>query len=231
MARTYLSVLTEETWLENKLFFTINSTNYSNGYIGSSEQEFIEYLKNNHISNHILFIKPVRSFQKACDESYLQSIAKIDIIIIGPPLAPSQVGIIQASSISGYITEADIDKELILDIIEQLYRKGYYSNHQIPEQYWKNHPKTLQVIPQPKFTKREKEILFWVCHNYSTSEIAFLIETKTSNVHNVITRLKTKTLTKTNTALVAISIGSGWIRINREKFKSGSPFLRNIANN
>ncbi|MGB1004247.1 MAG: hypothetical protein ACPGVC_08465 [Salibacteraceae bacterium] len=231
MARTIISVLTEETWLVNKLVFSINTANYTLGYNGSNETEYIEYLQQQFESNHILFVKPVESYKKAFYAPFLQKFSKIDIIIIGPPLSPAQVGIVQLSNISGYINELDIDPPLILNIIKQLYRHGYFANHQIPEQYWTSHPKPLQILPQPKLTKREKQILDLVCHNYSTSEIAMFIETKTSNVRNVISRLRSKTFTRTNEALVALSIASGWVKINCEKFKSGSPFIRNIANN
>ena len=230
MARSYLSILIDDTWLTNKLSHSVLLTNYVLGYVGDNENSLVEYLLNDDLKDHILFIRPSDKFLFAFNETYLRSLCKIDVIIIGPPLAHEQIALIQSSSISGYITTNDINRELILDIIQQLYKNGFYVNEQIPLKYWLNRPKKRQIIPSPKFTKREKEILTWICHDHSSSEIASFLQTGTSNIRNHVARLKKKTYTKSSNALIALSVKSEWVKITPENFQSHSPFLRNLPN-
>ena len=224
MARTYLSILTYDLRLEIRLKQTINSTNYSVGFSGNNEHNFIDYLKKNGTANHILFVKPTLSYQSAYNETNLRNFAQIDIVIIGTPLTEEQIGIAQASKISGYITELDIDSSIFEDIINQLYRKNYYSNNQIPESFWINNPKARKRLPQPSFTLRQKEVLFWLCHGFTQNDISQIINTGVSNVENHINRIKSKIYVSSSIEVVALSINNGWVRLSKNKFKRHTPF-------
>ena len=91
MARTYLSILTEDLSLEETFIHEVLFTKYRLGYSGNNEEEFIAFLKGETIANHILFVKPTPRYLQAYNESDLRVFAKIDIIIIGASLSPSQI--------------------------------------------------------------------------------------------------------------------------------------------
>jgi DNA-binding NarL/FixJ family response regulator len=224
MARTLLSILTNEPWLEDKVRTVINSTNYSLGYSGNKEREFITYLKTQTYANHILFVKPVQQYQHAYSEADLSAYASINIIIIGPPLTNELIGLIQMSSISGYITNLDINSSVFNDIIGQVYLKRYFANEQIPEEFWQNNPKPPERLPKPNFTKRQKEVLYWLCHGFTQCDIAQIMETSVSNVENHLNRLKSKIYVKSTNEVVVVAIHNAWVIISKDRFKRHTPF-------
>jgi DNA-binding NarL/FixJ family response regulator len=228
MARTYLSILTDDQWLENHFNQQLENSNLRIGYSGNNEEEFICYIRNQTHANHILFIQPTLQYLKAYNDADLRIFAKIDVIIIGPPLAHSQIGIIQASNLSGYVIAPEINRETIEKITKEVYRKGHFANAQIPEEFWLNHPKVKQILPMPKFSKREIEVLTWICHNYTYDEIAELLHTGGSNIRNYSARLRKKSFTDTSIGLVALAIANNWVTISSDKFKKQNPFLRNL---
>jgi len=227
MARTLLSILTEDKWVETPLNQSINSAGFSLGYSGNNEQDFIQFLRNNNIANHILIVKPTRAYQSAYNETDLRNFSKIDVIITGSSLREEHIPLIQSSHISGYICSSNINPTVITDLVEQLYRNGYYANEQIPNYLWVNRPKKRQEFAKPIFTPRQTEILEYLCHGFNGKEIALLLHTTESNIRNHIQKLKTKTETHSETALVAIAIENNWVCITREKFKRHNRYVLN----
>lgn len=227
MARTYISVLTEDKWVETTLSNSIKSANYSFGYVGNNEQDFIQYLKRNNIANHILIVKPTLAYQSAYNETNLRSFSKIDVIITGAPLRQEHIPLIQSSHISGYIDSSTISPLVIKDLAEQLYRNGYYANEQIPKSLWINRPKKRQEYAKPKFTRSETKILDYLCHGFTAADIGFLTNTTEASVRFHIKNLKTKTQSYNVNALVAIAVENNWVYLTREKFKRHNPYILN----
>lgn len=176
MARTYLSILTDDSWLQDKLKSTIKQSNYYEGFSGSDETQLLAYLENQTLVNHVLFVRPNIQCKHAYDESYLRSFCKIDVIVIGSKLLNEHIGLIHNSQISGYITTDEIDSNSINIIVNELYSKGYYANAQIPKEFWENRPKEVQKYATPKFTNREKSIINLLCHGYNQVEISQIIK-------------------------------------------------------
>ena len=225
MARTYLSILTNDTWLQEKLISTFKQSDFSIGFSGSDEVQLLSYFEKHILANHVLFVKPCRQTKYAYDENYLRSLFKIDVIVIGPALLTEHKGLIHNSQISGYITTDEIDYKTINTIVTQLYHIGYYANTQIPRAYWESTPKPVQKFSAPKFTKREKSIINLLCHGFNQVEISQIIHTSVSNVRNHLDRIKSKTMVETSTQLAIVCISNRWVVLTREKFKRHNPYI------
>ncbi|UTW67190.1 response regulator transcription factor [bacterium SCSIO 12643] len=229
MARTKISVLTEDKWLEEKTAYEIQKSEYAVGFIGVSESHLLNYLKKNTIYNHILLIKPTPENQMAFSETFLRSLCKINVIIIGGPLADEHKAIIQSSHISGYLTLKDIHATTIKEMVFQINKLGYFPNDHIPIRYWINSPKKTQELVQPKFTNKEKLILFHMCHGFTNVEIAEIIKSSISNVRNHVERMKAKAQVQTNIEMVAVSVSNNWIQLCRENFKRHNPYIMKLT--
>jgi len=229
MARTKISVLTVDKWLEEKTVYEINKSEYATGFLGSSETLLLNYLKTNTISNHILLVKPVPENLIAFSETLLRSICKINVIIIGGPLADEHKAVIQSSHISGYLTLKDIHASTIKEMVFQVNQLGYFANDHIPSKYWINSPKKTQDLVQPKFTNKERLILFHMCHGFTNVEIAQIIKSSISNVRNHVERMKAKAQVQTNIEMVAISVSNNWIQLCRENFKRHNPYIMKLS--
>lgn len=225
MSKTQLSVLTEDTWLADKMNFTLNLSGFLVGYAGKDENLLLDFIENNPMVNHILFVRPCMHYTTADNEFILRSKYKINVIIIGPPLVNAHQPLIHRSNISGYLTIKSINKETVIDLVNNLIQKGYHSNDQIPEKIWLQNPKGRQQLSSPQFTKREKEILNIVCHGFTNNEVAEVLHCTVSNIQNHIERIKSKTLVTSTVELVAISIANKWVSLSREKFKRHNPFI------
>lgn len=229
MARTKISILTTDKWLEEKTAYEIRKSEYAIGFLGASEAYLLNYLKKNTIFNHILLIKPTRENQIAFSEPFLRSLCKINVIIIGGPLADEHKAIIQSSHISGYLTIKDINAPTIKEMVFQINRLGYFPNDHIPSIYWINSPKKNQELAQPKFTNKERLILFHMCHGFTNVEIAEIIKSSVSNVRNHVERMKAKTQVQTNIEMVAVSVSNNWIQLCRESFKRHNPYVMKLT--
>ena len=221
MARSLLSVLTNDSWLKEKLLMVINKCNFQSGYIGSNENELLQFLKKNLIANHILLVKPISQYLVAFNETQLRPFYKIDVIIVGSPLLEEHIALIQESKISGYLTYSEINHTMMNNLVYCLNKQGYYPNAQIPKKFWLNRPKTRQFASKPRFTKTENKILALLCNGYTITEISLQTKTSVSNIRNHIGRLKTKVLTRTKNELISISVANHWATPSRNNFKGG----------
>lgn len=229
MARTFISVLTSDKWLEEKTTFAIQKSEFGTGFLGSSETALLSYLKQNTIANHILLVKPTSENHISFNELFLRTICKINVIILGGPVADEHKAALQSSHISGYLTPNEVNASTIKELVFHIYQKGYFPNQNIPAKYWKNCPKRIQDVVQPKFTNREKLILFHMCHGFTNVEIAQIIKSSISNVRNHVERMKSKAHVQTNIEMVAISVSNNWVSLCREKFKRHNPYIMKLS--
>lgn len=226
MARTYLSVLTENKHLEFLLKKSIHQSGYSIGFVGNDEKNLTDYLKVNDNLTHLLFVKPTIRYTTAYNERKLLELCTIDVIIVGSPLLDIHVALIQDSHISGYILQENINQKEIFNLVNQIYRHGYYASTEIPKSFWMNRPKRGQRLPKPKFTKREIQVLDKICHGFTNLEIATIIKSSVSNVNNHLERIKSKIHVESSKELIGISISNNWVVLSREKYKRHNPFIK-----
>ncbi len=225
MSKTQLSILTEDTWLSEKVKFTIENSNFEIGYSGDDENLLLAYLEKNTMSNHILFVRPSIRFMIADNELNLRRKFKINVLFIGLPLVDDHKPLIHRSNISGYLSINSINKENIQKVVTDVTQKGYYSNEQIPENIWIQNPKGKQELSIPQFTSREQQILNLLCHGFTNGESAEVLHCTMSNIQNHINRIKSKALASSSVELVAISIANKWVNLSREKFKRHNPYI------
>jgi DNA-binding NarL/FixJ family response regulator len=229
MARTFISVLTADKWLEEKTTYAIKEAEFGTGFLGSCETSLLIYLRENIIANHILLVKPTIENQIAFNETFLRTECKINVIILGGLLADEHKASLQSSHISGYLTPNEINAATIKELVYHIHKIGYFPNQNIPAKYWTNCPKRIQDVIQPKFTGREKLILFHMCHGFTNVEIAQIIKSSISNVRNHVERMKSKAQVQTNIEMVAISVSNNWVSLCREKFKRHNPYIMKLS--
>ncbi|MFT4753554.1 MAG: hypothetical protein ACI9GM_001136 [Salibacteraceae bacterium] len=58
MAKTMISVLTQEKWLEDQLCFCIDKSNFCLGIHSNQQQVILDFITNNTMADHILLVKP-----------------------------------------------------------------------------------------------------------------------------------------------------------------------------
>ncbi|MGB0806526.1 MAG: helix-turn-helix transcriptional regulator [Salibacteraceae bacterium] len=226
MAKTTLSILTQENWLEDQLLFCVKKSNYTVGFHGQKEDAFLTFLDQNKVVDHVLLIKPSSQYSMALDEAELRKTAKIDVIVVGSHIPEEHIPLIQRSNVSGYLSYSDLFPKTINDLIPHLQKHGYFPNRQIPLEYWKKRPKQLQDYRSPQFTPTEKTVLFHLCHGFTRTEISELMDTSTSNVQNHLTRIKQKALVNSTMELAIIGVANSWVRIKRSHFKRHNPFIK-----
>ena len=225
MAKTQLSILTQDSWLSEKIKFTIELSHFNVGYSGQDENLLLAYIENNPLVNHILFVRPSIRYMIADNELNLRSKCKINVLIIGKPLVDDHKPLIHRSNISGYLTISSINKATIQRVVADIIQKGYFSNEQIPENIWLQNPKGKQELSIPMFTPREQQILNLVCHGFTNNETAEVLNCTVSNIQNHLNRIKSKALVSSSIELVAISIANKWVSLSREKFKRHNPYI------
>lgn len=225
MARRTISILTTDAFLQEKTNYVIQASGYLSGYSGPCETQLIQFLQTNTLSDHFVLIKPHENICKCFQESFLRSFCKVNVVILGPILPQEHIGLVQNGEISGYLTPSDINPVVIKDLVFAIERKGYLANQHIPQKYWNERPKGIQQVQIPKFTDREKEILFHLCHGFTNAEIAEILKSSTSNIRNHVERIKAKSNVQSSLEMVAISISNSWIKLTREKFKRHNPFV------
>ncbi len=229
MARTMISVLTEDPWLSDRVKHIFKSVQFLVGYAGEDEQTLLKFIEANTLANHILFVKPTTRYLLAHNERYLQIKSKINILIIGPPLQEELKPIIHRTNISGYVTIDSITPLTAPKMVNQIAQKGYYSNDQIMESIWLKKPKGTQEYAMPTFTSREQQVLDLICHGFSSNDAAEILNCSVSNIHNHLIRIKQKSLVSSSLELVAISVANKWVQLSREKFKRHNPFVLNFT--
>lgn len=126
MAKTNISVLTQEKWLEKQLSHCIIQSNYEIGEYGNDEKKFLHFLSNNTMADHVLFIKPARHYNLALDETFLRKIAKIDLISIVGPIPEEHIPLIQKSNVRGYLSYPELSTQTITQLIPGLQKDGFY---------------------------------------------------------------------------------------------------------
>tara|TARA_R110002050_G_scaffold218784_1_gene354729 strand:- start:4721 stop:5416 length:696 start_codon:yes stop_codon:yes gene_type:complete len=229
MARTIISVLTEDPWLSDMVKHTFESAHFEVGYAGQDEKILLNYIEKNTLADHILFVRPSARYLFAHNELNLRSKCKINVLLIGLPLQEDFKQLIHRSNISGYLTINSITVSNAPQIVADLAQKGYYANDQIPESIWLQNPKGTQKLAMPIFTAREQQVLNLICHGFTNNETAEVLNCSVSNIQNHINRIKSKALASTSVELVAISIANRWVHLTREKFKRHNPFIMNFT--
>mgnify|MGYP000720856900 CR=1 FL=1 len=225
MARIFISVLSNEDFLREKSNYAIQKSGYSLGYSGGSENDLVDFLNHHDLGDHFVLIKPHENLCNCFRETYLRTFCKVNVVIIGPALPEEHKPLVQNGELSGYLTAGDINSSIVRHFVFEIEKNGYLANDHIPQKYWNDKPKGIQQVKIPKFTEREKEILFHLCHGFTTNEISDILSTSTSNVRNHIERLKSKSQVQTSTEMVAIAVSNHWVKLSREKFKRHNPFI------
>ncbi len=230
MAKRYISVLSTDPFTLKKLPVYIKEAKSTAGYIGSRENELLDFIKNHTLGDHIVLVKPNESYEFAFNHLFLRKYAQVNTIVFGPKLPIEVRSLVQSNHISGYYQESDLTPDAILEIIRFIRHKGYCPNTSIPEECWKKRPVQLQRYAPPEFTIVEKDILCRVCHGWTQAEIAKQLNISLSTVKKHLENIRYKCRAATTNEVVALSVVNHWVDIKLGKHKNRNPFFPRYAN-
>lgn len=142
---------------------------------------------------------------------------QIKVIILSVHINPSLIAQMIHAKASAYL-EKNCDKEELILAIQSVFKTGFYFNKNVLKAIQDNANRknaiqqTLANLPV-KLTNREKQILEYVCKEYSNAEIAesMFISSRTVEGHRI--NLLTKTGCRNTAGLVLFAIKYGFYTI------------------
>lgn len=138
------------------------------------------------------------------------------IIVLSSYYKPSYIGQMMQLNAHAFLPK-EIDKEELIQIIQELHQKGYYLNtdqiQSLRKQITPKAPK-LHIDPKDTITKRELEVLTLIAHQKTSKEIAakLYVSPKTIEAHK--SNLFSKTGVKNTAGLIMYAIKEGLIDPN-----------------
>ncbi|MGH1337032.1 MAG: response regulator transcription factor [Aureispira sp.] len=130
------------------------------------------------------------------------------VIVLSSYYKPAYIGQMMQLNAHAFLPK-EIDKEELIDIIQELYAKGYYLNsdqvNSLRTQITPKAPK-LHIDPKDLLTNRELEVLELIAHQKTTKEIAneLFVSPKTVEAHK--SNLFSKTGVKNMAGLMMYAI-------------------------
>lgn len=185
---------------------------------GDSLLEKIPYLVN--IQTHVAIIDMDMPGMNGIDlnEILHEQYPQIKIIILSVHINPSLIAQMIHAKASAYL-EKNCDKEELILAIQSVYKTGFYFNKSVLKAIQDNANRkssiqhTLPTVPV-RLTSREKQILGYICREFSNAEIAnsMFISQRTVEGHRI--NLLAKTGCRNIAGLVLFAIKYGFYTIS-----------------
>jgi DNA-binding NarL/FixJ family response regulator len=144
---------------------------------------------------------------------------QVKVIILSVHINPSLIAQMIHAKASAYL-EKNCDKAELIMAIQSVYKTGFYFNRKVLQAIQDNTrnknaaQKTLDNVPV-KLTNREKQILEFICKEYSNAEIAkaMYLSTRTIEGHRI--KLLAKTGCRNTAGLVLFALKYGFYELNK----------------
>ena len=148
MARTLLSVISENEEDLNALQTVFENSQLGEGYVGSKNLCLKEHIQKYAQKKHLLFMRPSKKFLNACSPKNLNKIADVSLIVLGEKLPQDLIGFLIEYGALGYIRPEDVSVAGIHEMLDSIELKGYFENLHIPAEHWLK--KKPHIFPRPR---------------------------------------------------------------------------------
>ncbi|WP_214070708.1 response regulator transcription factor [Mucilaginibacter sp. dw_454] len=181
---------------------------------GNSFVDKIPYIVNNQPHVAIIDMDMPGMNGIELNEILHEQFPQIKVIILSVHINPSLIAQMIHAKASAYL-EKNCDKEELIMAIQSVYKTGFYFNKSVLKAIQDNANKknavqqTIANLPV-KLTNREKQVLEYICKEYSNAEIAqsMYLSSRTIEGHRI--NLLTKTGCRNTAGLVLFAIKYGF---------------------
>lgn len=225
MARTFLSVISENSEELNTLEAVFRNSQLDTGYVGSKNLGLKELIHKYALKKHLVFMRPSKKFMNVSSPKNLNKIADVSVIILGEELPEDLIGFLIEYDAMGFINPSDVSVAGIHEMLECIEKKGYVENAHIPAEHWLNKKPHIFPRPRPELTNGEEEVLRLLCHNFTVKEISDRLEKKEPAIRAHITNLREKLHAKSLLEIVIITMANTWVKIDPRLTSGKNPFL------
>ncbi len=208
---TYISVISTNIQVIKSLTQKIKESTFTMGIADHTETALYQFIDAHPDDTHLVFTKPVAGTMYRLCPTQLKTRAQVEVIMIVNHLPKEFLPFILKCLCIGAITPDTVETLRMNDLMHHIQTNGRLINHLISEKDWESAPDYVRPRPMPPISKREHQVLEYLCHGYDGKKIAQTIHTSVSNVRNIVASLKSKLNCQSEKEIMIVALANLWV--------------------